>query len=169
MQTNRHRVSEVAVTSKHKTNKDDVKNDTRTAIKRLREHDNSDTELEIDDIVSGSNLSAALPDLSIEGGATPGPQQDSSKSDYVESDTTVYLSLDWENEEPYEKAVERYFFLSCLVTLSFLFFFFWLSQGGIVKFSLSLPFVFILLECCVKVYTWVLDLRNSKRIREDHS
>ncbi|KAG8657349.1 hypothetical protein MANES_03G064200v8 [Manihot esculenta] len=107
MQTNRHRVSEVAVTSKHKTNKDDVKNDTRTAIKRLREHDNSDTELEIDDIVSGSNLSAALPDLSIEGGAAPGPQQDSSKSDYVESDTTVYLSLDWENEEPYEKAVER--------------------------------------------------------------
>lgn len=63
MQTNRHRVSEVAVTSKHKTNKDDVKNDTRTAIKRLREHDNSDTELEIDDIVTGNNPSSKELDI----------------------------------------------------------------------------------------------------------
>ncbi|KAJ9183451.1 hypothetical protein P3X46_007302 [Hevea brasiliensis] len=106
MQTNRHRVSEFAVTSKHKANNDEVKTDTRTAIKRLHEHD-SDTELEVDDIVSGSNLSKALPDLSSEGVAAPDPQQDSSKSDTVELDATVYLSLDWENEEPYEKAVER--------------------------------------------------------------
>eukprot|EP00257_Ricinus_communis_P015242 XP_015573117.1 uncharacterized protein LOC8271234 [Ricinus communis] len=109
MQTNRHRVSEFAVTCKQKANDGEVKADGRTAVKRMREHD-SDTESEVDDAVGSNNISTALSDissLSSQGGAASVPRQDSSQSDTVELDSTVYLSLDWENEEPYEKAVER--------------------------------------------------------------
>ncbi|XP_050212300.1 uncharacterized protein LOC126662368 isoform X2 [Mercurialis annua] len=106
MQTNRHRVSEVAVTSKQKASYDEVKADARIAVKRMREHD-SDTESDGDDFIGSNKIATALSDLSSQGDAAPVPRQDSSKCDTVELDTTVYLSLDWENEEPYEKAVER--------------------------------------------------------------
>ncbi|WCJ29790.1 hypothetical protein M5689_011402 [Euphorbia peplus] len=105
MQTNRHRVSEVVVTSKQEASGGEVKADVRSAIKRLREHD-SDTESEVDDVVSG-NISTALRDIRNQGGGAPDPRQDPSRSDNVDLENTVYLSLDWENEEPYEKAVER--------------------------------------------------------------
>lgn len=104
MQTNLHRVSEFAVTTKQTSDNGNVKAEARTAIKRLLEHD-SDTESEVDDIVGSSNISGALPELNSQGGAAHGTWHDSSKS---ELDNSVFLSFDWENEEPYEKAVERY-------------------------------------------------------------
>ncbi|XP_004303436.1 PREDICTED: uncharacterized protein LOC101291736 [Fragaria vesca subsp. vesca] len=101
MQTNLHRVSEFAVTVKQTDNG----GESRAAIKRLRELD-SDTESEVDDVVSNSILTA-LPDLDSQGGTALDSWRDSSKSDVAEFDTSVFLSFDWENEEPYEKAVQR--------------------------------------------------------------
>lgn len=94
MQTNLHRVSEFAVTTMQKVDDGEFKGDVRSAIKRLREHD-SDTDSEVDDTVSSS-----------QGGPVLDSPGDSSKPDIIELDA-VYLSLDGENEEPYEKAVER--------------------------------------------------------------
>ena len=111
MQTNLHRVSEFAVTSGRKADAGEVKADTRVAIKRFRDRD-SDTESEVDDAFGSSTISTTLPDLGNQGGSAPEPQEDSSKSDAVELDSTAFLSLDWENEEPYEKAVERYYLLT---------------------------------------------------------
>ncbi|KAK9273630.1 hypothetical protein L1049_018440 [Liquidambar formosana] len=105
MQTNLHRVSEFATTAKHTADDGKIKPIARAAIKRFREHD-SDTESEVDDVVS-SYISTALPDLNRQGSAAPDPWHDSPKSDIAELDTTVFLSFDWENEGPYEKAVER--------------------------------------------------------------
>ena len=105
MQTNLHRVSEFAVATKQTADNGKHKPEARSAIKRLREHDN-DTESEIDDIVCSTNVSTALQDFNGQGAAAPDPWHDSS----------VFLSFDWENEEPYEKAVERY---QCLLSLFF--------------------------------------------------
>lgn len=103
MQTNLHRVSEFAVTSKQTSDDGNIKAEARTTFKRLLEHD-SDTESEVDEIVGGNNISGSLPDPTSEGSAANSTWRDSSKS---ELDTSVFLSFDWENEEPYEKAVER--------------------------------------------------------------
>ncbi|XP_059645057.1 uncharacterized protein LOC132286709 isoform X2 [Cornus florida] len=107
MQTNLHRVSEFAVTSERTTEDGVVKPEVKTAIKRFREHD-SDTESEVDEIAVSSNISTALPDLNNQGNAAPDPWLDSPKSEVAEIDKTVFLSFDWENEGPYEAAVERY-------------------------------------------------------------
>ncbi|XP_030947314.1 uncharacterized protein LOC115971497 isoform X2 [Quercus lobata] len=106
MQTNLHRVSEFAVATKQTSDHTKRKPEATSAIKRLREHDN-DTESEIDDIVCSTNVSTALQDFNGQGDAAPDPWRDSSKSEFAELDNTVFLSFDWENEEPYEKAVER--------------------------------------------------------------
>lgn len=106
MQTNLHRVSEFAITSGQKADDSEVKADARAAIKRLRERD-SDTESEVDDNFGSSNISTSLPELGSQSGTALEPQEDSSKADAAELDTTAFLSLNWENEEPYEKAVER--------------------------------------------------------------
>lgn len=108
MQTNLHRVSEFAVTAKKKADDGKVKHETRAAIKRFRESD-SDTELEVDEIAGSNNISTSLVDLSGQDGAAPNTWRDSFKSESTEDDTTIFLSFDWENEDPYEKAVERYF------------------------------------------------------------
>lgn len=120
MQTNLHRVSEFAVATKQTSDHTKRKPEATSAIKRLREHDN-DTESEIDDIVSSTNVSTALQDFNGQGDAAPDLWRDSSKSELAELDNTVFLSFDWENEEPYEKAVERYqcllFFVSASLTI----------------------------------------------------
>ncbi|KAK3212905.1 hypothetical protein Dsin_017611 [Dipteronia sinensis] len=105
MQTNLHRVSEFAVTAKQKDD-DKVKHEARATIKRLREND-SDAESEVDENVGSSNISAPLVDLKGQDGGGPDAWHDSSKSLIAEDDTTVFLSFDWENEDPYEKAVDR--------------------------------------------------------------
>lgn len=105
MQSNLHRVSEFSVMAEH-TVKDGVeKPEAKTAIKRFREHD-SDSESELDDISVSANMSV-MPDTKNHGNAASGLWQDSLKSEAAQLDTTVFLSFDWENERPYEKAVER--------------------------------------------------------------
>lgn len=122
MQTNLHRVSEFAITTKQDADDVGLKPDTRASMKRLLEHD-SDTESEFDEIVSSSKTSVPLPGLSVQEGTLQDDWCHSSRSDIHELDTTTFLSFDWENEEPYQKAVDRYcksfsFFL--LIVVNFL-------------------------------------------------
>ncbi|KAG8375537.1 hypothetical protein BUALT_Bualt10G0110000 [Buddleja alternifolia] len=106
MQTNLHRVSEFAVMTEH--GRDDVKDnsETKSAMKRFREND-SDTESETDDVAVGSNILLTLPELKEHGSVGSDAWHESPKSQTAEHDNTVFLSFDWENEGPYEKAVER--------------------------------------------------------------
>ncbi|XP_042498960.1 uncharacterized protein LOC122077177 [Macadamia integrifolia] len=103
MQTNLHRVSESAMTAMQTSEDGNSKPEIKTAVKRLRES-GSDAESESDDIVS-SNTSTSV--LEFSGNAASEPWQDFTKSENVELDPTVFLSFDWENEGPYQKAVER--------------------------------------------------------------
>lgn len=105
MQTNLHRVSEFAVTANQ--TEDDGSLEARSSVKRVREHD-TETELDADDINS-STVPGALTDLNSQGVEAADIWQDSSKSEASQLDSTVFLSFDWDNEEPYQKAVERYY------------------------------------------------------------
>ncbi|TYH69442.1 hypothetical protein ES332_D05G056100v1 [Gossypium tomentosum] len=105
MQTNLHRVSEFAVTAMQRDDDGKVKPETRTVIKRLRESD-SDTESEVDETVNNSNVTTSL-DLNVKDNTSPDPWHDSLKPETAEVDSTVFLSFGLENEDPYEKAVER--------------------------------------------------------------
>ncbi|GFZ08428.1 hypothetical protein Acr_20g0002360 [Actinidia rufa] len=106
MQTNLHRVSEFAETAEHETEGGMVKSEPKTTIKRYREHD-SDTDSEGDDIAVRANISTALLDLQSPMYAASDPWHESPKSEGPGVDTRVFLSFDWENEGPCEKAVER--------------------------------------------------------------
>ncbi|XP_038897971.1 uncharacterized protein LOC120085832 isoform X2 [Benincasa hispida] len=106
LQTNLQRVSEFAITAKQDVDDAGFKPDTRASMKRLLEHD-SDTESEFDEIVSSSKPSVPLPGVNVQDGTFQDGWCHSSKSDIHELDTTTFLSFDWENEEPYQKAVER--------------------------------------------------------------
>ncbi|KFK32552.1 hypothetical protein AALP_AA6G257700 [Arabis alpina] len=99
MQTNLHRVSEFVVTPKQKPDDTRIKPDERTAIKRLLEHD-SDSESDAEEIFSNNNIQSAFTDCSARDG---GP----SETGIGKTDPTVFLSFDWEDEVPYEKAVAR--------------------------------------------------------------
>lgn len=105
MQTNLHRVSEFAVMSDHSTSKNVKKPKSKMAVKRYREHD-SDSESEVDDTSVGKSVSATLPEHKDQMSIFSDPWQDSPKSKTGE-DSTVFLSFDWDNEGPYERAVER--------------------------------------------------------------
>ncbi|XP_042002823.1 uncharacterized protein LOC121752018 isoform X2 [Salvia splendens] len=106
MQTNLHRVSEFAVMTEHGT--DDVKDNAepKTAVKRFRDTE-SDSEPESDDIAVGNNISLSLPEVMDQSNATSNAWHESPKSRTAADVNTVFLSFDWENEAPYEKAVER--------------------------------------------------------------
>ncbi|KAG5562644.1 hypothetical protein RHGRI_005388 [Rhododendron griersonianum] len=106
MQTNLHRVLEVAVSAELHTDDGIVKAEPKTAIKRYRELE-SDNESEVDDIAGNTNLSTTLPDLHSPVNAASDHWHESPKSEVPELDTRVFLSFDWENEGPYERAVER--------------------------------------------------------------
>ncbi|KAI4316248.1 hypothetical protein L6164_024246 [Bauhinia variegata] len=106
MQTNLHRVSEFAITAKQETDEGNLGLEARTSVKRIHE-DDSDTESEVDEIVGSIAIPATLTDISSQKVEPPDPWGDSSKSEADQPDTTVFLSFDWDNEEPYEKAVER--------------------------------------------------------------
>ncbi|XVE53696.1 hypothetical protein DITRI_Ditri03aG0023300 [Diplodiscus trichospermus] len=105
MQTNLHRVSEFAVTAMQRADDGKVKPETRTVIKRLRESD-SDSESEVDEIAANSSISASL-DLNVKDSTSPDPWHDCLIPETAEVDCTVFLSFGLENEDPYEKAVER--------------------------------------------------------------
>ncbi|KAJ0232457.1 Zinc finger FYVE domain protein [Hirschfeldia incana] len=98
MQTNLHRVSEFVVTPKQKPDDARIKTDERTAIKRLREHD-SDSESDAEEAFS-NNIRPALTHYSARDGG-------SCETGASRTDPTVFLSFDWENEGPYENAVNR--------------------------------------------------------------
>ncbi|CAL5205097.1 unnamed protein product [Lathyrus oleraceus] len=103
MQTNLHRVSEFAVTANQTEDDDNL--EARSSVKRVREHD-TETELDADDINS-STVPGGLTDLNSQGVEAADLWHDSSKSEASQLDSTVFLSFDWDNEEPYQKAVER--------------------------------------------------------------
>ena len=142
MQTNLHRVSEVAVATNRTADDAKLKPEARSAVKRLREHDN-DMESEVDDVVS-SNISTAFQNSIGERVAAPESWHDSSKSEVADFDTTVFLSFNWENEEPYVKAVERYHCLLSLVSVS-------LNYISIVHF-LVFSVIFFGHLCSIVVY-----------------
>ncbi|KAL4570212.1 hypothetical protein LXL04_025863 [Taraxacum kok-saghyz] len=99
MQTNLHRVSEVAVSGDQMINDG---SEGKMSVKRFREHD-SDSDLEHDELAVGATTSfSALTDTTTESGIWH-----DARSEASEIDTTVFLSFGWENEKPYEKAVER--------------------------------------------------------------
>lgn len=106
MQTNLHRISEFAVMTEPGT--DDVKDnlEPKIAMKRFRESD-SDSEPDSDDMATGNNISMSLPEVKDQNNATSDVRHESPKSRTAAHDNIVYLSFDWENEAPYEKAVER--------------------------------------------------------------
>jgi zinc finger FYVE domain-containing protein 26 len=141
MQTNLHRVSEFAVAINQTADDARLKPEARSAVKRFREHDN-DMESEVDDIVS-SNISTAFQNSIGERVAAPESWHDSSKSEVADFDTTVFLSFNWENEEPYVKAVERYRCLLSLVSVS-------LNYISIVHFGLLSYLLWSsLFRCCI--------------------
>jgi zinc finger FYVE domain-containing protein 26 len=141
MQTNLHRVSEFAVAINQTADDARLKPEARSAVKRFREHDN-DMESEVDDIVS-SNISTAFQNSIGERVAAPESWHDSSKSEVADFDTTVFLSFNWENEEPYVKAVERYHCLLSLVSVS-------LNYISIVHFGLLSYLLWSsLFRCCI--------------------
>ncbi|GER40378.1 zinc finger protein, partial [Striga asiatica] len=104
LQTNLHRVSEFAVMIEHSM--DDVKDnlEPKTAMKRFRESD-SDTESESDDM-AGNNIPSSLPEVKDKSNLASDAWLESPKSETAGHDNRVFLSFDWENEGPCEKAVE---------------------------------------------------------------
>ncbi|CAN8284290.1 unnamed protein product [Cochlearia groenlandica] len=98
IQTNLHRVSEFVVTPKQKPDDTQIKPSERTGIKRLLEHD-SDSESDAEEGFP-NNIQPELTEGSARDG---GPF----KTRNGRTDPTVFLSFDWENEAPYEKAVNR--------------------------------------------------------------
>lgn len=116
MQTNLHRVSEFAVTANQTA--DDSNLEARNSVKRVREHD-TETESDADDIVNSSTIPVTLSDLNSNGIEATDFWLDSSKSEASQLDTTVFLSFDWDNEQPYDKAVERYYSSNVIQTIFF--------------------------------------------------
>lgn len=106
MQSNLHRVSESAIATKSDTEDSAAKFETKISVKRLREPE-SDTESEVDDMAVTGHIASPTSDFRAQGHATSDSWQDSPKPDSVEVDPTVFLSFDWQNEGPYEKAVDR--------------------------------------------------------------
>uniref|UniRef100_A0A0E0C460 ZFYVE26-like TPR repeats domain-containing protein n=1 Tax=Oryza meridionalis TaxID=40149 RepID=A0A0E0C460_9ORYZ len=93
MQCNLHRVSESAVSAETDNEVTLHQPKGKFSSKRAREPD-SDAESEIEDIViSGKSASNSL---------------ESPKCDEAKLEPTTFISFDWDNEGPYEKAVERY-------------------------------------------------------------
>jgi len=92
MQSNLHRVSESSATDKSESEVSLHQSKGKYSMKRPREPD-SDGESELEDIViSGNTTSSTL---------------ESPKHEDARLEPTTFISFDWENEGPYEKAVER--------------------------------------------------------------
>ncbi|GAA0138325.1 hypothetical protein LIER_00090 [Lithospermum erythrorhizon] len=104
-QNNLHQVSEFAVMSDQKVDDTESKHETKFSTKRLREHD-SDTEPEVDEVSSSNNTSKMLQKVTDKFNMPSVPMHTSAESS-AEHDSTVFLSIDWEDERPYDKAVER--------------------------------------------------------------
>uniref|UniRef100_A0A1D1Z361 Zinc finger FYVE domain-containing protein 26 n=1 Tax=Anthurium amnicola TaxID=1678845 RepID=A0A1D1Z361_9ARAE len=106
MQSNLHRVSESAIAATSDAEVAFTTTEPKHSVKRLREPE-SDTESEVDDVAVRGNVPTSLSDFHAQGKAVSDPSRESPKSYAAELDPMVFLSLDCENEGPYEKAVER--------------------------------------------------------------
>ncbi|CAN6456405.1 unnamed protein product [Victoria cruziana] len=109
MQSNLHRVSESAATSRCIAEAGKTKAESRFAIKRPFEPD-SDTESEEEDkgrVVVGSNMSIAVSESDAQNHGPSESLQSKQKFENMDLEKAVFVSLDWENEGPYEEAVER--------------------------------------------------------------
>uniref|UniRef100_A0A0A9BEZ5 Uncharacterized protein n=1 Tax=Arundo donax TaxID=35708 RepID=A0A0A9BEZ5_ARUDO len=92
MQSNLHRVSESSVAARTENEVSLHQSKGKFSMKRAREPD-SDAESELEDIViNGKTTSGSL---------------ESPKQEDARLEPTTFISFDWENEGPYEKAVER--------------------------------------------------------------
>ncbi|KAL2897847.1 D-aminoacyl-tRNA deacylase, partial [Bienertia sinuspersici] len=105
MQTNLHRVSEFAITSKDTDDVGGIQINRKASVKRPREPD-ADNESEIDDN-TGSNAMPSAPEVA-QITADHETVQDSMKYQVAEEESTTFLTFDWENEEPYESTVKRF-------------------------------------------------------------
>ncbi|XP_074272051.1 uncharacterized protein LOC141595969 [Silene latifolia] len=103
MQTNLHRVSEFVVPSKDTNDVAEDRNDAKGSVKRSREHD-SDAESDIDDSVG---TTAVVSDSIVSNTVDHDVTQDSMHYPVPEDNATTFITFDWENEAPYERAVER--------------------------------------------------------------
>jgi len=90
MQSNLHRVSESSVTDKSEVSLHQSKG--KFCMKRTREPD-SDGESELEEAVIGRNTTSS--------------SLESTRHEDTRLEPTTFISFDWENETPYEKAVER--------------------------------------------------------------
>ncbi|XP_011622545.1 uncharacterized protein LOC18432072 [Amborella trichopoda] len=109
MQSNLHRVTESAIITKRMAETGKSTAGSKTLVKRLREPD-SDTESEVEDDgygAVGAHASVSVSEFDKKEFAASGTKQDLQRSESFDSDRTVFLSFDWENEGPYEEAVER--------------------------------------------------------------
>lgn len=106
---NLHRVSEFGVTSKNNEGGGEVIINRKFSTKRPRELD-TDADSEVDDSM-GINSFTVLPDVQTAAGHDA--LEDSMQYLSAENDAITVLTFDWENEEPYEKAVERYSLVAC--------------------------------------------------------
>lgn len=106
MQSNLHRVSESAIATKSDTEVPAAKPEGKISFKRLRGPE-SDTESEVDDTVVSGQITSTMSEFKMQGHVVSDSWQDSPLLDNIEVNPTVFLSFDWENEGPYEKAVDR--------------------------------------------------------------
>lgn len=108
-QMNLHRFSEFGVTSKNNEDGGEVVINRKFSTKRPRELD-TDADSEVDDSMGISSFTV-LSDIQTAAGHDA--LQDSMQYLSAENDAITVLTFDWENEEPYEKAVERYSLVAC--------------------------------------------------------
>lgn len=92
MQSNLHRVCESSVAVQTENEGALYQSKGKFSMKRAREPD-SDAESELEDVVIHGNAASSRPE--------------SPKRDDAKLEPTAFISFDWENEGPYEKAVER--------------------------------------------------------------
>ncbi|XP_078432242.1 zinc finger FYVE domain protein isoform X2 [Wolffia australiana] len=76
------------------------------SVKRLRESE-ADVQSEVVETVFSSHDSVSSADAYNQVDGIPNRYEESSTADGIPDSSTMFLSLDWENEAPYEKAVER--------------------------------------------------------------
>lgn len=103
MQSNLHRVSESAIAAAKDGESTSAKPGLKILAKRSREPE-SDTESDIDDMIASGHVSPFISDNVAYENASSASWLESPNA---EIDSLPLLSLDWENEQPYEKAVER--------------------------------------------------------------
>ncbi|KAG0493045.1 hypothetical protein HPP92_006443 [Vanilla planifolia] len=109
MQSNLHRVSESAISSRSDNENFIPKSEGKAAMKRCREPE-CDTESELDDLACHLTKSVPTSQAPLVSEAQQDfdqIRQDFDKIDDVDLNSGTFLLFDWENEAPYEKAVER--------------------------------------------------------------